>query len=126
MSASDMELRREGPSFTVDTLREFRRRRPDVDLHFVLGVDQFGELHTWKEPGEVARLARLVVITREGDDPDSVDPGVDVPYDFVPVTRVDVSSTEIRERVRSGRPIRYLVPEPVRRIIERERLYRET
>lgn len=123
LAASDMELRREGPSFTVDTLRELRRRRPDAVLHFVLGVDQFAELHAWKEPEEVARLARLVVITREGDDPGSVEPGVDVSYDFVPVTRVDVSSTEIRQRVRAGRPIRYLVPDPVRRIIEREALY---
>lgn len=124
LSASDMELRREGPSFTVDTLRALRAERPDAALHFVLGVDQFAELHTWKEPEAVARLARLVVITREGDEPESVDPGVEVDYDFVPVTRVDVSSTEVRRRVREGRPVRYLVPEPVRRIIDSEGLYR--
>lgn len=125
LEASELEIGRDGPSFTVDTLRTLRERHPDDELFFVVGVDQFGELHAWKEPREVARLARLVVITREGDDPESVDPGVEVSYDFVPVTRVDVSSTGVRERVRQGRPIRYLVPEPVRRIIRRHGLYSE-
>ncbi len=125
LHASGIEVRREGPSYTVDTLRELEGRPGSGRLFFVMGVDQFAELHTWKEPEEVARLARLVVITREGDDPESVDPGVDVAYDFVPVTRIDISSTRIRERVREGRPIRYLVPEAVRRIIERQRLYLE-
>ncbi|HSR43042.1 MAG TPA: nicotinate-nucleotide adenylyltransferase [Longimicrobiales bacterium] len=125
LHASAIEVRREGPSYTVDTLRELEGRPGSGRLFFVMGVDQFAELHTWKEPAEVARLSRLVVITREGDDPEGVDPGVDVDYDFVPVTRIDISSTRIRERVREGRPIRYLVPEAVRRIIERERLYLE-
>jgi len=125
LHASGIEVRREGPSYTVDTLRELEGRPGSGRLFFVMGVDQFAELHTWKEPEAVARLARLVVITREGDDPESVDPGVDVPWEFVPVTRIDISSTRIRQRVREGRPIRYLVPEAVRRIIERERLYLE-
>lgn len=125
LHASAVEIRREGPSYTVDTLRELHARPGSARLFFVMGVDQFAELHAWKEPEEVARLSRLVVITREGDDPESVDPGVEVPYDFVPVTRIDISSTRIRERVREGRPIRYLVPEAVRRIIERQRLYLE-
>lgn len=124
MAASDVELRRDGPSFTVDTLRETARRRPEAELYFVMGVDQFAALHSWKEPEDVARLAHLVVITREGDEPEAVEPGVDVPYEFVPVTRVDVSSSQIRRRVREGRRIHYLVPDPVRRIVESERLYR--
>lgn len=124
MAALDLELRRDGPSYTVDTLREMSRRRPDAELYFVMGVDQFAQLHSWKEPSEVARLARLTVITREGDDPDAVDPGVEVPWEFLPVTRVDVSSSDVRRRVRDGRSIRYLVPEAVRRIVESERLYR--
>lgn len=125
LEALALEVERRGPSYTVDTLRRVRRDRPDAELFFVMGVDQFAELHAWKEPRELARLARIVVITREGDRPDQVDPGVDVAYDFVPVTRVDVSSTDIRRRVRDGRPIRYLVPEAVRRIIRRDRLYSE-
>lgn len=125
LGVSDVELERDGPSFTVDTLRELGDRLPRTRLHFVLGVDQFAEFGSWKDPGEVARLSRLVVISREGDTPRQVDPGVEVPHELVPVTRIDVSSTEIRRRVREGRSVRYLVPGPVRRIIEREELYQE-
>jgi len=123
LHASEIELRREGPSYTVDTLRAVRERRSGAELFFLLGADQFAELDTWKEPEEVARLARLTVLTRGGEDPSTAGPRVEVPHDSVPVTRIDVSSTRIRERVRAGRPIRYLVPEAVRRIIQRERLY---
>lgn len=150
LTVSDLELQRPPPSYTVDTLRELRERLPDADLHFVMGTDQLAELDTWKEPEEVARLARLVVITRAGERERSdgsrsgagadagaksgaeagakpgakADAPVDVPFELVPVTRIDLSSTRIRRRVREGRSIRYLVPDPVRRIIEREALYK--
>lgn len=123
--ASDVEMRRRGPSYTVDTLRALRELRPDDELYFVMGVDQYAALDTWKEPEAVAELARLVVITREGDEPDGARPDVDVEYTRIPVTRVDVSSTGVRRRIHLGRPIRYLVPDPVRRIIRRHRLYME-
>lgn len=126
IEVSEVELRREGASYTVDTLRAVRERRPDERVYFVVGADQFGELSDWREPEEVARLARLVVMTRDGEEPGPVDPGVQVPYEVVPVTRIDISSTEVRRRVREGRSIRYLVPEAVRRIIEENGLYRGT
>jgi len=125
LRASRAELEREGPSYTVDTLRQTRRDHPDAELFFVLGVDQFGELHSWREPERVARLATLVVLSRAGDDPAAVDPGVDVEHDVVDIPRIDISSTGIRRRVRQGRPIRYLVPDGVRRIIRRHSLYSE-
>lgn len=123
LGVTDVELRREGPSYTVDTLRHFRDEKPDAELHFLTGVDQLAELDTWKEPEEVGRLARLAIMGRAGREPDRVDPGVEVAFEVVPVTRVDISSTRVRDRVRDGRSIRWLVPEPVRRIIEREALY---
>lgn len=123
LDVEDMELRREGPSYTVDTLEALRERHPHDALHMVIGVDQLAGLATWRRPEAVARLARLAVLARAGADPRAVDPGVKVPFDVVPVTRVDVSSTAIRHRVRDGRSVRYLVPEAVSRIIEREGLY---
>lgn len=117
----DLELRREGASYTVDTLRELRERLPDAQLFFVVGVDQLREFHTWREPEQVAALARLAVVSREGEDPA---PGSPYPVHPVRVTRVDLSATEVRRRIRAGEPIRYLVPDAVREIIERERLYR--
>ncbi len=122
---SDLELAREGPSYTVDTLRALRSEYPDVDPVLILGADQFAELSTWREPEEVARLARLWVLEREGENPRDVDPGVNVQWTSAHVSRVDVSSSEIRRRIREGEPFRHLVPKGVAEVIEREGLYRD-
>ena len=119
-AADDLELRRAGPSYTVDTLRALRAREARAELYFLTGADNLAELPRWREPDEIARLARLAVVSRAGD----VLPA-EPPYPAVAVTRVDVSSTEVRRRVAAGRSIRYLVPEAVRAVIEREGLYRD-
>jgi len=117
----EMELERRGPSYTVDTLRALRAREPDAELIFLLGIDQFRAFGRWRQPDQVAVLARLGVLSRAGEVPDLSGPWGAV---GVPVTRVDISSTEIRRRVAGGLQVRYHVPEAVRRIIEREGLYR--
>jgi len=117
----DFELRREGPSYTVDTLRELRGLEPDAELVFLLGIDQFRALESWREPQTVAALARFGVLSRDGESPD---PSGRFAAEHVPVTRVDVSATEIRRRAAAGESIRYLVPEAVRKIVEEEGLYR--
>ena len=119
--ADDLELRREGPSYTVDTLRELRARHPGAELFLLIGADNLADLPKWREPDELARLARLAVVSREGE---AVPPHAGVEAAEVFITRVDVSSTEVRRRVAAGRSIRYLVPEPVRETIAREGLYR--
>ena len=117
----DVELRREGASYTVDTLRTMRERYPHAELLFLVGVDQMRELHSWREPREVARLARLSVLTREGETPDADSP---FEHTVVPVTRIDLSATDIRRRIGKGASVRYLVPEGVARLIEEWGLYR--
>jgi nicotinate-nucleotide adenylyltransferase len=117
---SDVELRRNAPSYTVDTLRELRRERPNDELFLLLGVDQVAELSTWREPEEVLRNARLVMLARSGV---SEAAATSMVHQTVPVTRVDVSSTLVRERVAAGQSVRYLVPENVEQIIAAERLY---
>lgn len=119
--ADDLEMRREGPSYTVDTLRELRARHPGAELFLLIGADNLADLPKWREPDEVARLARLAVVSREGE---AVPPHAGVEAAEVSVTRVDVSSTEVRRRVAAGRSIRYLVPEPVREMIASGGLYR--
>jgi nicotinate-nucleotide adenylyltransferase len=116
----DLELRRDGPSFMVDTLRELAAGRPGSELYLLLGVDAARDLPTWRSPEAVLRLARLAVVTRAGEPiprPLGTEPVA------VPVTRVDVSATEIRRRVAAGGSIRYLVAEAVEGIIRREGLY---
>ena len=117
----DLELRRGGASYSVDTLRQMQARHPGAELFFLVGADQMRELHSWREPHEVARLACLSVVTRDGDAPDEGGP---FPHRLVHVTRIDLSATDIRRRVREGESIRYFVPEGVREVIEREGLYR--
>ncbi|HET7229103.1 MAG TPA: nicotinate-nucleotide adenylyltransferase [Longimicrobium sp.] len=116
-----LELERSGPSYTVDTLRELQARHPGAELYFLTGADNLRDLPRWKDPDEVARLARLVVVSRGGE---GVPDGLPYPAVAVPVTRVDVSSTEVRRRVKAGETIRYLVPRAVREVIERRGLYR--
>lgn len=117
----DVELHRSGPSYTVDTLRDLGARWPGAELVLLLGADALRDLPGWRAPEEIARLARLAVLARGGDEvSDSVFPALSVP-----VTRVDLSATEIRRRVRLGVSIRNLVTDGVRGIINRERLYLE-
>ena len=121
--ASDIEVRRAGPSYTIDTLRVLRARYPEAELVLVIGADQWQQFGGWKDPQGIARMATIAVMTREGEDPRAVDPGAAVPSSVVPVTRIDVSATDVRERARQGRSIRHLVPEVAYKIIEREALY---
>jgi nicotinate-nucleotide adenylyltransferase len=128
LTVSDVELRRAAPSYTVDTLAEMATSEPDAEITLLLGVDQWRAFGRWKEPREIVRLARIAVLTREGERPSESLPelGDGPPPTFleIPVTRLDVSSTLVRERVRARRSIRFLVPEPVGRIIEAKSLYR--
>lgn len=124
---SDLELGRDGPSYTVDTLRELVNEARNTSYHLIMGADQWASFGTWRDPAGIARMAHLVVMTREGEGSDAATPelpGGHIPeHDEVPVVRLDISSTLVRERVRAGRSIRYLVPDPVRRIIEAAKLY---
>jgi nicotinate-nucleotide adenylyltransferase len=114
----ESELLREGPSYTVDSLRHWRSMKPDAELFLLIGMDQYAEFRTWREPETIESLATVVVLARSGEQPPAG--GAQI----VEMTRIDISSTSIRERVRNGLPIRYLVPETVERLIERHGLYR--
>jgi nicotinate-nucleotide adenylyltransferase len=120
--ASRVELERAGPSYTVETLRELRRAHPGMRLTLLLGGDQWSAFRRWREPDAILELARVAVFGRSGADLEPLE-GLRLPHCTVPVTRIDLSSTAIRERVRRGRSIRYLVPEPVRLLIEANGLY---
>lgn len=118
------EVERTGPSWTVDTLRHLATIREEgaPSPYLVMGADQWNAFHGWRCPEEIRTRSRLVVMTRGGEGLDDTEGAEGVLQVSVP--RLDISSTEIRERARRGHSIRYLVPEPVRRIIEIEGLYR--
>ena len=128
--ASDIELDRPGPSFTVDTLRELTKRQPGAELFLLLGADQFSELATWREPEAIAALATLVLVPRGDVDADATLGNArrllpEASLTVLDATRIDVSSTLIRRRRAAGAPIRYLVPDDVLRVIERDGLYED-
>ncbi|MGO0123546.1 nicotinate-nucleotide adenylyltransferase [Desulfothermobacter acidiphilus] len=120
---STVEIERPGPSFTVDTVREFLQLYPQAEVFFILGMDALAEFLTWHRVEELLTLCRFVVATRPGYSGTSkVIRGRKVTV--LPVPGVAVSSTEIRERVRAGKPIRYLLPEAVEEYIHIRGLYR--
>lgn len=122
---STLELDRSGPSFTVDTVRSLRAAHSRAQLFLILGADQLAALETWREPEEIVRHVRLAVMDRGGVSAARAAHAHPVAADavVVPVRRIDVSSTDVRARVRDGLDIGGLVPPDVRAIIERERLY---
>ncbi|MGH7466901.1 MAG: nicotinate-nucleotide adenylyltransferase [Longimicrobiales bacterium] len=117
-----LELQRGGPSYTVDTLRQLHAAGTTANLHLLVGADQARDLASWREPQEIARLARIIVLSREGVETLTQQPLLQVRE--IRVTRIDVSASDIRERVARGRPIRYLVPAAVEDIIQSRHLYR--
>lgn len=131
--ASDIELRRDGPSYTVDTLRALRADHPEDQLVLLLGADALSDLPSWRDPEEVIRLSRIAVATRPGHpvpDPSTLSPPIpedevdSVRERIVEIPRIGISSTDIRERLARGRSIRYLTPPAVVAYVEAQGLYR--
>ena len=116
-AVSRLELDRDGPSYTVDTLERLAGKD---ELFLILGSDALADLARWKDPDRIARLATLVVAERPGA-PDRVGDAPIVRFD---APRLDISSRELRARAARGRSLRYLVPEPVLQHIEARGLYR--
>lgn len=123
------ELDREGPSYTVDTLRAVRAEEPDWELFFILGGDQAEALKSWHEAEEVLRLATLAVAERQEHRQERIGAALTAlagghRVRFFDMPEIEVSSTLLRERVASGLPIRYLVPGAVADYIQQAGLYR--
>lgn len=121
--ASDIELRRAGVSYTVDTLRALKEAHSDVDLRLILGGDSLAGLPTWREPEAIVELAPPLVYPRPGASLDSVPARFRDAATLVDAPEVGVSSTQIRARLAAGRSVRYLVPDAVLAYIEAHGLY---
>lgn len=128
LDVSDIELRRPGPSYTVDTLRALAAERPEDELYLVLGWDAARELGAWRSPGAVISLARLVVVTRPGyarpGRADLAAAGIDPDRALLCDTRTpDVESTDIRRLAETGGSLAGLVDPAVEAYLRRHRLY---
>lgn len=142
--ASAIEIDRGGTSYSIDTLEAFAAAEPGADFFFILGIDAFREIQTWKDVTRIFEMASFVVTSRP---PALVDRSIDhllvaarnaFCYDnatlsyrhhsgnrlhFLPITGIDISATTVRQRVGRGRSIRYLVPASVERYIHEHQLY---
>lgn len=118
-AADDCELKRPPPSYSVDTVLQIRERDPNGELFWLIGADNVSGLNKWHRIEALKNLVQFVVLDRGC--------GEKVSHQYRVVQRnIDISATEIRKRVASGRSIRYLVPKAVEEIIRREKLYRES
>lgn len=130
-SISLVEVKRPGPSYTVDTLRELRREfPPSTELYFIEGMDSLVALPTWHQPKELIQLCYLAVLKRPGYelDMDSLEdqvPGVRARVVFIPAPEIEISSHEIQARCRAGQSLHDLVPGPVEQYIAEHHLYEE-
>jgi nicotinate-nucleotide adenylyltransferase len=129
IEASDLEVRRPGPSYTVTTLQALSDAGPEDELFFLMGADVAAHLEQWREPERVVELARLGIAGRPGTLLDEVEAalerlGASERAEVVRMPEIGVSSTRVRRRVAEGRPIRYLVPDAVAAAIAERGLYR--
>lgn len=135
----DRELRRQGPSYTIDTLQSLHQDLSDSSLCLLLGDDAFSAFAGWRDPTGILAIANIAVMQRPGAaaetppqleellagrrraklDPERVGQVV-----FCPVTQLDIASSDIRQRIREGRSVDFLIPPVVRHLIERHGLYR--
>lgn len=127
---SALEVNRAGSTYTVDTLREMRAHYPEnVELYFIAGADALMCVGQWREAAEIGRLAHLVAVTRPGHESAAVQREclrAHIPaqhFHALEVTALDISSTDLREKARAGRSIRYLVPESVADYVAAHGLY---
>ena len=127
---STVEIDRPGPSYTVDTIVELRDKLgAENELFFIVGWDSLAQLHRWKEPSKLVQVCRLVAVPRPGyslPDLNSLEtavPGLSRSVIVLDKPEIDISATEIRERVAQGLSIRHLVPEPVAEYIKQHKLY---
>jgi len=116
-AVDDCELRRPPPSYTIDTIEQIRQLKGDATVYCLVGEDNVDRLTKWRRFANLEKMVRFVVLDRSGQRP----------HHAYPVIRrkIDISATEIRKRVATGRSIRYFVPPAVEEIIRREKLYLE-
>jgi len=143
LEVSDLELRRAGPSYSVDTLAELRARMPQAELWFIVGADTLRDLEAWREPERLFALAHFAVATRPGhpraprellpaslarafrDGPRGLVHTSGNELRSIPFTPLEISASEIRRRIACGASIRYLVPDEVVEYIRKHHLYQE-
>ncbi len=125
---SRVDIDREGPTYTIDTLRDLHEQLPDAELYFITGADALADILTWRDAEKLFELAQFVGCTRPGYDMDA-STLTDIPDDRVTLVEIPalaISSTACRERATAGQPVWYLVPDGVVQYIAKHDIYPDT
>lgn len=131
LALSRIDIDRPGPHYTLDMLRLLREQYgPEAELYFLMGLDSLADLPTWHRPLELMQQCSLVALSRPGADFDWAAlemalPGVRSRVILLPMPLLEISGSDLRERARQGRPLRYQVPRQVEQYIAQHQLYRE-
>ncbi len=128
--ACAVELQREGPSYSIDTIRTVRQElSPQAELYLIVGADELLLLPKWREPAAILRESRVVGVTRPGSDLSTLETVLGAEWtaliELVKAPQIEISSSEIRRRVAAGLSIRYMTPQPVIEYIYAHKLYTE-
>lgn len=119
--ACRIEMDREGPSYSADTLEELSRRYPDAQFWLIIGLDSLVDLPRWRAPDRILALARPLVVPRPGKW--TVPAKLEGRFDWLDLPEADISSTEARRRISAGEPLADLLPESVQRVIQQRGIY---
>ena len=119
---SRVDIDRDGPTYTIDTIRDIAALRPDAELHFITGADALAQILSWKDAEEALSMARFVGVTRPGYELSDAHLPIDS-VRLLDVPAMAISSSDCRARVAAGRPVWYLVPDGVVQYISKHRLY---
>ena len=129
---SAMEVERKGPTYTCETLAELKKLHPETEYYFIVGTDNLFSIETWWKPEEILACCTLIVAARGAKDESAIlKKAADLKEKYnariilLPERKFDISSTEIREKIKRGESVRYLLPDKVITYIEKNRLYKE-
>ncbi len=131
-AVSDMEVRRKGKTYTVDTVQEIKDINPDIDIYFVMGADELEAIDTWRMPEKLFELCRVIAVTRPGYNNDGLVKKIDEVREkyggevyFLEIPSLDISSSGLRQKIKDGRSVKYLMPKEALKYIVEHDLYKE-
>ena len=129
---STIEIDREGNSYSYETVEELKRLQPNTDFYFIMGADSLLEIERWKHPDRLMTACTLLVAVRDDCDREGLEKQIIYLTDkyqadikILPANRIDISSTKIRQLIREGKSVRYMLPDQIIRFIQKNHLYRQ-
>lgn len=131
-AVSDMEIRRSGKTYTVDTVEQIKSINPNIDIYFVMGADELESIDTWRQPQKIFSLCRVIAVSRPGYNTEGLIRKIDEVKKkykgeayFLEIPSLDISSSDLRKKIKDGKSVKYLMPKEAEKYIIEHDLYKE-